>query len=78
MAEFSLGFAHMNSSCCEDGHIFVSIAAYADPELPQTMMSLLSAADRPELIRFGIAARFEKTGLTLSILSFALVKRRGG
>ena len=32
----------------------MSIAAYADPELPATMMSLLSAADRPELIRFGI------------------------
>ena len=34
----------------------MSIAAYADPELPATMMSLLSAADRPELIRFGIVA----------------------
>eukprot|EP00438_Fugacium_kawagutii_P027911 Skav231457 [mRNA] locus=scaffold1847:867339:867554:- [translate_table: standard] len=42
--------------CAQDGHIFVSIAAYADPELPATMMSLLAAADRPELIRFGIAA----------------------
>jgi hypothetical protein len=35
----------------------VSIAAYADPELPNTMLSLLSAAERPELIHFGIAAR---------------------
>ena len=38
----------------EDGRIFVSIAAYADPELPATMMSLLAAADRPELISFGL------------------------
>ena len=42
---------------CKDGRSFVSIAAYADPELPNTMLSLLSAAERPELIHFGIAAR---------------------
>ncbi|CAJ1385590.1 unnamed protein product [Effrenium voratum] len=42
------------SSDISDGEIFVSIAAYADPELPATMMSLIAAADRPELIRFGI------------------------
>ena len=60
----------------------MSIAAYADPELPLTMMSLLSAAERPELIHFGIAARqrrslfdhgiltLERSGVSLGIPGF--------
>jgi len=47
----------------QDGTIFVSIAAYADPELPVTMQSLLAAASRPELIRFGIVWQGPGRGL---------------
>jgi len=47
----------------KDGQIFVSIAAYADPELPATMQSLIAAASRPELIRFGIVWQGPGSGL---------------
>ncbi|CAE7875312.1 gnt1 [Symbiodinium microadriaticum] len=47
----------------KDGQIFVSIAAYADPELPATMQSLVAAASRPELIRFGIVWQGPGSGL---------------
>lgn len=52
-----------------DGRIFVSIAAYADPELPSTMMSLLHAAERPELIRFGIVWQGPGSGFAAEDLS---------
>eukprot|EP00435_Cladocopium_sp_Y103_P034315 s3216_g8.t2 len=52
-----------------DGRIFVSIAAYADPELPSTMMSLLNAAERPELIHFGIVWQGPGSGFAAEDLS---------
>lgn len=52
-----------------DGRIFVSIAAYADPELPNTMLSLLSAAERPELIHFGIVWQGPGSGFAAEDLS---------
>lgn len=35
--------------------IFIQIAAYRDPELKKTLKSILENADRPDLLRFGIA-----------------------
>lgn len=52
-----------------DGRIFVSIAAYDDPELPNTMLSLLSAAERPELIHFGIVWQGPGSGFAAEDLS---------
>jgi len=37
-----------------DGRTFVSIAAYFDPELPNTIRSMLQAADHPERIAVGV------------------------
>ena len=39
--------------------IFVSIASYCDPELPQTLDNCLANARHPELLRFGICWQFD-------------------
>ena len=36
------------------GTIFVSIAAFLDPELPETLKAMLMHAERPELLNVGI------------------------
>ncbi|MGI9659408.1 MAG: GlcNAc-transferase family protein, partial [Gaiellaceae bacterium] len=40
--------------------IFVSTASFADPELPLTIASALELAARPERLRFGIWAKFDR------------------
>lgn len=38
----------------DQGRIFISIAAYCDPELPNTLRSLLLHAERPDLLYLGL------------------------
>ncbi len=40
--------------------IFVQIASYRDPELENTVRDMISNADRPEKLRFGIARQFRE------------------
>lgn len=40
--------------------IFVSIAAYEDPQLKETILSALSQADEPDRIFFGVALQYNK------------------
>jgi len=40
--------------------IFVQIASYRDPELENTVRDMISNADRPEKLRFGIARQYKE------------------
>eukprot|EP00434_Breviolum_minutum_P032014 symbB.v1.2.028313.t2/scaffold2956.1/size66508/2 len=53
------------SSVILEGRIFVSIVAYCDPELPSTILSLLSQSERPDLLYIGLIWQGPETELLL-------------
>jgi len=48
-------------NCSMTEHIFIQIASYRDPELVPTLRDCVAMADRPDLLRFGIAWQRDET-----------------